>query len=268
MFSYKKNNPIIKNVSFDIFDNEYVCIIGHNGSGKSTISKLIVNINKPASGKIKIYDHVIDNFNMTFLRNTVGIIFQNPDNQFIGLTAEDDIAFGLENRLVDSTQIAKIVSSVAKIVKIEDILEKDASSLSGGQKQKVAIASTLAVNPKVIIFDESTSMLDPKAKIQIKELMLELKTKYKKTIISITHDMDEVINADRVLIMKGGEIIENSTPASIFEDANKLKNIKLDVPLILQASLHFNETNTPFEPRLNYDTFIKQVVERRINEKK
>ena len=188
-FAYTEERMILKNVSFTINDNEYVCVIGHNGSGKSTISKVLTGLLKPKSGVIKLFGIEISAANLKYLRNNIGIVFQNPDNQFVGITAEDDIAFGLENRKVPPNKMWDIINDAAVATGIEDLLKKESLELSGGQKQRVAIASVLAINPKVIIFDESTSMLDPKGKNELKELMVSLRDVAKKTIISITHDI-------------------------------------------------------------------------------
>ena len=176
-FSYNLDPNLLnlKNINFKIHENEYVCVIGHNGSGKSTISKVLTNILKPLSGEIKIFGTPINYYNNKFLRDNVGIIFQNPDSQFIGLTTEDDIAFGLENKKIDPLEMRNIINEVAKTIDITHLLDKDSISLSGGQKQRVAIASVLAMNPRIMIFDESTSMLDPRGKKELKQIMLDLK---------------------------------------------------------------------------------------------
>ncbi|MDR0341445.1 MAG: ATP-binding cassette domain-containing protein [Mycoplasmataceae bacterium] len=239
-FGYTKKICNIKNVSFDIYENEFVCIIGHNGSGKSTISKLLTAILKPWNGIIKIYGNLIDKST----KNHVGIIFQNPDNQFVGLTTLDDIAFGLENKQTLPSDIGKIIKRISKMLNIEDLLDKEPINLSSGQKQKVAIASILAIEPDIFIFDESTSMLDPISKIEIRNLMLELKNKYKKTVISITHNMDEVVTADKVFVMEGGCLVKTGVPKDIFSNYEELVKLKLDLPFYTQISLHLSESKT------------------------
>ena len=215
-FGYTKDMNNLDDVSFTIFENEYVCIIGHNGSGKSTLSKVLTGLLKPQKGTIKLFDQVINQQNLKHLRDNVGIVFQNPDNQFIGLTPEDDIAFGLENRKVNPKQMKKIIWQVARAINIVDLLKLDAQTLSGGQKQRVAIASVLAINPKIIIFDESTSMLDPRGKAELKQLILLLKNKYHKTVVSITHDMEDVVNDDKVENLKGGKLQKVGSHAEVF----------------------------------------------------
>ena len=241
VFSYDLVNNVLNGINFDIFENEYVCIIGHNGSGKSTISKVLVGLLKPSSGKILVYGEEISSTNFFHLRNNVGIIFQNPDSQFIGLSARDDIAFGLENRRIKPSLMDEVIEEASDIVDIKHLLEKDSLSLSGGQKQRVAIASVLAINPKVIIFDESTSMLDPRGKMELKKIMIDLKNKANKTVISITHDMDEVLNADRVIVFKAGKIIRTGKPSEIFTDEEFLASSALDFPFILKLSKELKE---------------------------
>lgn len=259
-YNQKQLVPTIKNISFDIYDGEYICIVGSNGSGKSTISKILVGLLKPWSGSVFVYGTLISNFTLKKLRDNVGVIFQNPDNQFIGLTAEDDIAFGLENRLVNSTRMWPIIKQVAGIVNIEQLLHLNASQLSGGQKQRVAIASVLAMDPKIIIFDESTSMLDPTSKKDLKELMIILKEKYHKTIISITHDMEEIIHADRVLVIKNGSLQEFDEPKVVFENENFLKNNCLDFPFTLNLSRLIKNENPKFPLTLDKDKLATQVA--------
>lgn len=235
-YDHKTNNRVIKDLSFEICDNEYVCIVGSNGSGKTTISKIIFGLLKPWSGQIYIYGTLMTSLTLKSIRDKVGIVFQNPDNQFIGLTSEDDIAFGLENRLVNPLNMSSIIQQASSIVDVQHLLSLDAGKLSGGQKQRVAIASVLAMNPSIVIFDESTSMLDPTAKQEIKELMLLLRHKYHKTVISITHDMEEIIKADRVMVIKHGELQRFGKPSIVFEDEEFLKNNSLDFPFTLNLS--------------------------------
>jgi energy-coupling factor transport system ATP-binding protein len=258
-FGYTNKLTNLDDVSFDIYDNEYVCVVGHNGSGKSTLSKVLTGLLQPRSGTIKLFGQLISKTNIKHLRDNIGIVFQNPDNQFIGLTVEDDIAFGLENRKVDPVRMQNIIMSAAKMVNVENLLEFEATKLSGGQKQRVAIASVLAINPKVIIFDESTSMLDPKAKRELKNLMLVLKNKFNKTVISITHDMEEVTNADRVIIMNGGKLLKTGSPKEVFEDRNFLQTISLDVPFSLQLAKSLIGSGVNIQPSLKTSDLVEQI---------
>ncbi len=260
-FGYTPDMINLDDVSFSIYENEYVCVIGHNGSGKSTMSKVLTGLLKPQKGIIKLFDQEINQTNLKHLRDNIGIVFQNPDNQFIGLTPEDDIAFGLENRKILPSKMWPIIKEVAQAVNITKLLKLDAAKLSGGQKQRVAIASVLAINPKVIIFDESTSMLDPKGKADLKELMLILKNKFHKTVVSITHDMEEVVNADKVIILKGGRLQIIGTPQQVFENQEFLKEIQLDIPFNLNLSKKLAELDSRIKPSLKLDNLINQLYE-------
>lgn len=257
-FGYTKDLQILKNVNFKIFDNEYVCVIGHNGSGKSTISKILAGLLKPQQGKIKLFGDEISEKNIKHLRNNIGIVFQNPDNQFVGLTVEDDIAFGLENRKVPKEEIKKIIELSSKAIGIHNLLHKEPNELSGGQKQRVAIAGILAIDPKVIIFDESTSMLDPKGKNQLKELIVDLKQHVGKTIISITHDMEEVINADKVIMINKGQVHAIGSPHELFNEKSNLENLSLDYPFILKLSNLLKKEGLDINPVLHKKDLIKQ----------
>ncbi|MBD5445951.1 MAG: energy-coupling factor transporter ATPase [Mycoplasma sp.] len=258
-FSYDDIRPTLTDINFQIEKNTYVCVIGHNGSGKSTISKILVGLLKPQFGKMFIFGNEISYSNIRYLRENIGIVFQNPDSQFIGMTAEDDIAFGLENKKVNPRYMKEIILDVAKIVDIENFLPKDAVSLSGGQKQRVAIASVLAMNPEIIIFDESTSMLDPRGKMELKEIMVKLKNESKKTIISITHDMDEVINADKVIVLEKGKVVKIGKPEEIFVDEEFLKNISLSLPFTLKLSKLLKSKGLRINLTVSKEKFVDDV---------
>lgn len=250
-FSYTKNSITLNKINFNILENEYVCIIGHNGSGKSTMSKILTGLLKPSDGDVEIFGEKINHDNLFAIRKHIGIIFQNPDSQFIGLTAEDDIAFGLENQNKSRKFMVKQISEVAEKMKITDLLKKEPQSLSGGQKQKVAIASILSMNPNIIIFDEATSMLDPKGKNEIRNIMLHLKQNFQKTVISITHDMDEVIFADKVIILEKGRLIKVGKPSEIFSNIEFLNKISLDFPFALKLSYLINKKVSSISPTLH-----------------
>lgn len=221
----------LKDVSFDIHEGEYISLIGHNGSGKSTLAKLIIGLYVQLEGFIYIFDEVMTDENVFDLRKNIGIIFQNPDNQFIGSTVRDDIAFGLENDQVPSSEMDAKIEEYARKVGMLDYLDKEPSNLSGGQKQRVAIAGALVRNPKILIMDEATAMLDPKGRREIRELVNSMKKEMKDlTIISITHDIDEAYQSDRVIVMNKGSVVTIGTPEEVFEDDEKLLAINLDIP--------------------------------------
>ncbi|GAA5414466.1 energy-coupling factor transporter ATPase [Ureaplasma sp. OM1] len=261
-FSYIEGIPVLQNVNFEIHQGEYVCIIGHNGSGKSTISKVLGGLLKPQAGKIKLFHEEINSLNLKKLRNNIGIIFQNPDNQFVGLTVEDDLAFGLENRKVPRSEMQKIVKMAADALEISDLMTKEPAQLSGGQKQRVAIAGILAINPEIILFDESTSMLDPKGKKELKELIYDLRHKLNKTIISITHDMEEVVYADRVIVMEKGQVVATGSPDEIFVNESNLRKLKLDYPFTLKLATLLNEAGVSLNKTLKYQELIEEICQK------
>ena len=235
-FSYDQEDELIlKNVCFSINEGEYVCLIGHNGSGKSTIAKLLCGLLNYQDGEILINGIKLNDENLEALRKDIGIVFQNPDNQFIGSTVEDDIAFGLENRCIEREKMISLVHDFSKRVGMENFLSKQSEDLSGGQKQRVAIAGILALDLKIIIFDEATSMLDPQGVEEIRKLVFDMRKKDPKlTFISITHDMEEAYLADKVICLKDGEIFLNDTPENVFKHEEELKSIGLGLPFIVK----------------------------------
>ncbi|WP_036453010.1 energy-coupling factor transporter ATPase [Mycoplasma buteonis] len=235
-YNLESEKNVLNNVSFEINKGEYVAILGHNGSGKSTLSKILVGLLKPSDGYISIDNVVYSKKTLKFVRNKIGIVFQNPDNQFIGSSVEDDIAFGLENKLLPHTEMQKRVYEFAERVDMSKYLEREPQTLSGGQKQRVAIASVLALDPEVIIFDEVTSMLDPKGKNEVLKIISEIKNKKDKTLISITHNMDEAILADRCLVFAQGELIAQGTPKDILNNKEIIGIAKIDSPFIYKLS--------------------------------
>lgn len=230
-FSFDGKVNAVDDVSFDIKSGQYVSIIGHNGSGKSTLAKLLVGLLETKKGTIKIFDTVLNSSSIDSLRNRLGVVFQNPDNQFIGSTVRDDIAFGLENRCVPHEKMDAIIEDYAKKVGMLDFLDKEPSMLSGGQKQRVAIAGILAMHPDIVIFDEATAMLDPKGKREIRSIILKMRESNSNlTIISITHDIEEANLSDMVIVLNNGKVFLSGTPQEVFSEKSKLSEIKLDLP--------------------------------------
>ena len=203
--------------------------------------------------------------NMYDLRRRVGIVFQNPDNQFIGSTVADDIAFGLENHCVPNEQMQPIIEKVAKSVGMENYLEKEPTHLSGGQKQRVAIAGVLAMEPDIVIFDESTSMLDPQGKATINEQIRSLHAEKEMTVVSITHDMEEVAQSEYVLVLSKGKIVMRGTPQEVFEHADQLKELRLDVPFATQVAKALKQEGIQMEESLNIEQVVNQLCQLKSN---
>ena len=228
-FSYEEDVNVLDNLSLKLSEGEMVAILGHNGSGKSTLSKIIMGLLDPSSGDIYIDDEavclggVIDEAKYDEIRGKMGIIFQNPDNQFVGVTVQDDIAFGLENRRIERSEMAERVQKYSKLVDMEEYLLRNPENLSGGQKQRVAIAGVLAMETDLIILDEATSMLDPKGTREINEMIKKLKTLDNKTIISITHNLEEAVFADRVIVLNKGKIVLDGTPKDVLKEKDILE---------------------------------------------
>ena len=231
-FSYNETKKAVDDVSFEVEQGSYVTIIGHNGSGKSTLAKLIAGLLPIKEGKIVIDGLEVNEENIGKIRTKLGIVFQNPDNQFIGSTVKDDIAFGLENKQVKQEDMDGIINEYADKVGLHDFLNYEPQNLSGGQKQRVAIAGILAMKPSILIFDEATSMLDPKGKKEIKKLMYDRAGGDDITIISITHDIEEVLQSDDCVVLNKGKLFMHDTPEKVFMHADKLRQIELDVPFI------------------------------------
>lgn len=226
-FGYKKDQVVIDNISLEVEAGEFVCILGHNGSGKSTLARLLVGLLKADSGEIYINNNLLTEESVDELRKDIGIVFQNPDNQFVGVTVKDDIAFGLENREYERSDMLKRIEKFSQLVNMEDFLEYNPENLSGGEKQRVAIAGVLAYEPNIIIFDEATSMLDPRGIKEVNNVINELKGT--KTILLITHNLEEAISADKVIVMNEGKIVLTGTPQEVFNEKELLKSSNLDI---------------------------------------
>ncbi|MEN1009233.1 energy-coupling factor ABC transporter ATP-binding protein [Listeria monocytogenes] len=224
----------VKDVSISAQKGEWVALVGHNGSGKSTIAKLLNGLLFPEDGLIKIGHFVLSEKNIWEIRRQVGMVFQNPDNQFVGATVQDDVAFGLENHGVPHDTMVERVESALNEVGMQSYALHEPARLSGGQKQRVAIAGVLALQPDVIILDEATSMLDPRGRAEVMETIRIMREQEDITVISITHDLDEVLFADRVIVMNKGEIHSEGTPKEIFQQADAMREIGLGVPFIIE----------------------------------
>ncbi len=247
-FRYKENQNYydVKDITFHVKRGEWLSIVGHNGSGKSTTVRLIDGLLEAESGEIVIDGQRLTEENVWNIRRQIGMVFQNPDNQFVGATVEDDVAFGLENQGLSRQEMKKRVEEALALVGMLDFKKREPARLSGGQKQRVAIAGVVALRPVILILDEATSMLDPEGRSELIGTVKGIRKDYDMTVISITHDLEEVAMSDRVLVMKKGEIESTSSPRELFS-RNDLDQIGLDDPFAnqLKKSLSQNGYDLP-----------------------
>lgn len=260
-FSYDEKTDAVHEVSFSIEKGQYCTIVGHNGSGKSTVAKLLTGLLEKKSGSIVIDDLELNIENLRKIRNKIGIVFQNPDNQFIGSTVRDDIAFGLENHCVEQVEMDPIIEEFSNRVGMHDYLNSEPTRLSGGQKQRVAIAGVLAMHPDIIIFDEATSMLDPQGKDEIKKVIMDLHKERNLTILSITHDIDEVTTSDYVLVMDEGQIILKGTPEEVFKKEEKLKETQFDLPYSMKLAKELDKLGVHIKNRMTMEGMVDELCQ-------
>ncbi|HEL2594099.1 TPA: energy-coupling factor transporter ATPase [Streptococcus suis] len=231
----------LNDVSFHVKQGEWLSIIGHNGSGKSTTVRLIDGLLEAESGDIYIDGDALTIDNVWDKRRLIGMVFQNPDNQFVGATVEDDVAFGLENQGIPLEEMRIRVNEALELVGMTDFKTREPARLSGGQKQRVAIAGVVALRPKIIILDEATSMLDPEGRLDLIKIVREIKDRHGMTVISITHDLDEVALSDRVIVMKNGQVESISTPKELFMRED-LADLDLDRPFTTELASSLRQT--------------------------
>ena len=247
-FRYKESQEYydVKDITFHVKRGEWLSIVGHNGSGKSTTVRLIDGLLEAESGEIVIDGQRLTEENVWNIRRQIGMVFQNPDNQFVGATVEDDVAFGLENQGLSRQEMKKRVEEALDLVGMLDFKKREPARLSGGQKQRVAIAGVVALRPAILILDEATSMLDPEGRRELIDTVKGIRKDYDMTVISITHDLEEVAMSDRVLVMKKGSIESTSSPRALFS-RNDLDQIGLDDPFAnqLKHSLSQNGYDLP-----------------------
>ena len=260
-FEYEEGAKTIDQISFSVPKGSYTVVLGHNGSGKSTIAKLIIGLLEPKTGDITVDGIHLDEEHLYDVREKVGIVFQNPDNQFIGSTVRDDIAFGLENLCVPTEDMEDIIQTYAKKVNMTEFLDHEPTKLSGGQKQRVAIAGILAMHPSIIILDEATSMLDPRGKIEINNLVHELNQTQNMTILSITHDIEEAALSDHVILLDNGHIIDEGTPEKVITKKEELERIGLDVPYAYKISKKLHDSGYPIKPIINKEKLVKELCQ-------
>lgn len=231
-FSYSEEDarPALNNVSLTIQQGEWIAIIGPNGSGKSTLAKTINGLIEANSGEVIIEGVALNAETVWDVRKKIGMVFQNPDNQFVGSTVQDDVAFGLENVGIPREEMVKRVADAVAAVNMANFMDKEPARLSGGQKQRVAIAGIVALSPDIIILDEATTMLDPEGRHEVIETIQEIKEKENLTVISITHDIDEAAKANRIFVMEAGQLTRIGTPEEIFSLGKEIFDIGLDIP--------------------------------------
>ncbi|MDM5205573.1 energy-coupling factor ABC transporter ATP-binding protein [Cytobacillus sp. FSL W7-1323] len=245
-FKYDENaDYALKDVTFDIYEGEWLAIVGHNGSGKSTMAKLLNGLNFPKEGSITVDGLLLSEETVWDIRDKIGMVFQNPDNQFVGTTVQDDVAFGLENHGIEREEMIKRVHNALESVKMEQFLDQEPHHLSGGQKQRVAIAGVLALRPNIIVLDEATSMLDPRGREEVLETIRQLKASQEMTVISITHDLEEAAKADRMIVMNKGQLYREGSPEDIFQLDEELISLGLDIPFPVKMSKMLKGLNIP-----------------------
>lgn len=239
-YRYDENQaPALTDVSFTVHAGEWLAIVGHNGSGKSTLAKSLDGLLPFTQGSVTVGGITLTPETVWQVREQIGMIFQNPDNQFVGATVEDDVAFGLENRQISRDEMVPRVQAALAQVGMTSFAQREPSSLSGGQKQRVALAGIVAIAPKILILDEATSMLDPQGRIEMLAIVRQLRQQQNLTVISITHDIDEAASADRVLVIDDGRLVDEAVPSQIFERGTQLVEMGLDLPFTekLKAAL-------------------------------
>lgn len=260
-FKYPNSEEnVLENISFDIEQGEWLTIIGSNGSGKSTITKLITANHVVDSGEIYLYEKEYKIENLDLIRENIAIVFQNPDNQFVGSSVEEDVAFGLENKNIPSQDMEEIIVDVLSKVDMLEYREAEPRDLSGGQKQRVAIASALALKPKLLILDEATSMLDPKARKEILDYIKKINLEKKISILSITHDAEELAYSDNVLFLEKGRVLKKISSESILAEEKLIENASLELPFLEKLKLAYNKKNIEtFSVKENMEEVIEKI---------
>ena len=243
-YDNESENYTLNDVSFQVKKGEWLSIVGHNGSGKSTTVRLIDGLLEAESGDIIISGDKLTVENVWEKRRQIGMVFQNPDNQFVGATVEDDVAFGLENQGLDYNLMVERVQQALELVGMQDFKEREPARLSGGQKQRVAVAGVVALRPDIIILDEATSMLDPEGRLDLIQTVKKIKDSNQLTVISITHDLDEIALSDCVLVMKEGQVESTATPRELFSRED-LEELGLDQPFVNQVKAALRQSGLP-----------------------
>ena len=254
-----ENKDAVNNLNLDFYEGQFTCVLGHNGSGKSTMAKLINALEYPTNGSVTTYGYdTADEKNEIPIRRKVGMVFQNPDNQIVATIVEDDVAFGPENLGIPREEIRKRVDEALKLVDMYDYRKHEPHRLSGGQKQRVAIAGVIAMQTNCIVLDEPTAMLDPKGRREVMNALLKLKNELGISVILVTHFMDEAVKADRVVVMNDGKVELDGTPAEVFSHIELLKSIGLAVPKPMELAVSLKDNGIDLkETPLTADDFVE-----------
>lgn len=260
-FTYNElDEPALKDINLSIEKGEFVAIIGANGSGKSTLAKLLNVLLYPTRGEVYVGGYDTSDEDHTWdIRQKVGMVFQNPDNQLVATMVEDDIAFGPENLGIPSAEIRKRIDHALELVEMQGYQRHAPHKLSGGQKQRVAIAGVIAMEPSCIVLDEPTAMLDPQGRSEVMNTIYSLNRKKDITVVHITHFMEEAINADKIVVMNQGEIVDQGTPEEIFSDIQGLKEIDLAVPEVVELAADLRKEGYNIPAVLSIDGLVDAI---------
>ncbi|WP_040225802.1 energy-coupling factor ABC transporter ATP-binding protein [Bhargavaea cecembensis] len=268
-FTYTPDEPdkpmAVDGVSFDMQPGEWIAVVGHNGSGKSTLARLMIGLLFPQEGKVELFGDTLTEENLWDKRSQMGMVFQNPDNQFVGATVQDDVAFALENNGIPFEEMTVRVREALGQVKMDGFLDHEPQHLSGGQKQRVAIAGALALRPRLLILDEATSMLDPQGREEVIRVILELREKTGLSVISITHDLEEALLADRIVVMNRGRKFAEGTPREVFANGNELTALGLDLPFALRLSSLLREQGVTINETMSERKLVESLWTSRLN---
>ncbi|OWA35207.1 hypothetical protein B9G55_11085 [Saccharibacillus sp. O16] len=239
-FAYEQEQAVLREINLHVDRGEWVAIVGESGCGKSTLVRLLNALLTPQAGQVLLFGEELTVHNAPLLRSRIGMVFQNPDNQFIGESVEEDIAFGLEGLCLERGEMERRIASYAQLLDITSLLHKHPGELSGGQKQRCAVAACLAMEPEIVVFDESTSMQDERSRRELLDMMDHMRRQGKYTIFSVTHDADEMLAADRILALKDGRVRGDRSPAAFFADEALLRDCGITLPFRLKLEQELN----------------------------
>ena len=260
IFQYETlNEPTLKGIDFTINRGEWVAIVGHNGSGKSTLARILNGLLMPTEGNVQVNSITLTEETVWEVRKQIGMVFQNPDNQFVGSTVRDDVAFGLENIGTPRAEMVKRVDEAIRKVGMESFLNQEPHQLSGGQKQRVAIAGVMALQPAIIVLDEATSMLDPHGRVEVIQTLQELREALGLTVLSITHDLEEATKADRMIVLNNGQIFAEGAPSEVFSLGEKLLEIGLDLPFAIKLKMELEKRGFNLEDTISNEGLMAEL---------